>query len=620
MGNTAGSIATREAKLVRSSTTRRPDRLIYVALGAYVLLAIFAVHFHEPWADEAQSWLLARDASLSRLWGSLLHYEGTPGLWQTLIHGLIELGLPYSAYNFVSAAFAAAAAYLVLRYAPLPLFIRVILPFTYFLCYQYAVVARSYALIAPLLFAVAVIYPQARERPLLTTGLLALLAGVSVHGFLVSACIWIVIFGPVLVRGDRSSRKMALIVGLIYSIILICFIISAWPAKDVAFAEHRGLANLRWLPEVTRAGLSAAFAGYWLPSLAIIALSAPFLWRGGGWLVFLLSTASLCLFGAVVYAQLWHFGIIFLVWIFAMWISSYKTPVTATALIALIAAAAFQCYWTGKAISYDWTHAYSGSLDASRFLRQSGIPSQGLYAVGYSTTAVQPYFSSNIYSNFHAGAYWDWSQRNTADDPAVLLNSKRSVFVLIGYKNLGEKKRWAPLLGLMGYRLTRQFDGGTFWEAGVFEQESYALYQRVSPPRVNSAVITTSDPVEAPLLLSGFYDIESKWRWTARNFSVLLKAGDGARAMLDVELFIPDVQLKNLGPITLRASIAGHELAPRTFSHGGLQHYSVPVPPDALRAPFVIADFRLDKSSEGRHGDVRDLGVVVTRVSLSELP
>jgi hypothetical protein len=117
--------------------------------GAYAALVAFTIHYHEPWADEAQSWLLSRDASLAQLWGHLLHYEGTPGLWQTLLHALIRLGLTYSAYGFVSASLGLAAIVILLRYAPLPLFIRILLPFTYFLCYQYAIIARSYALIAP---------------------------------------------------------------------------------------------------------------------------------------------------------------------------------------------------------------------------------------------------------------------------------------------------------------------------------------------------------------------------------------------------------------------------------------------------------------------------------------
>ena len=142
-----------------------------------------AVHRHEPWADEAQSWLLRRDASLAAIVGPLLHYEGTPGLWQTLVHVLIRLGLPYSAYGFVSASLGFAAVYLLLRYAPLPIYIRLLLPFTYYLCYQYAVIARSYALIAPLLFAIAAIYPYASKQAGLDDGVVGLLAGVSVHGF-----------------------------------------------------------------------------------------------------------------------------------------------------------------------------------------------------------------------------------------------------------------------------------------------------------------------------------------------------------------------------------------------------------------------------------------------------
>lgn len=590
-----------------------------IAAAAYAVLAVFAIRSHEPWADEAQSWLLARDSSLTHLWGSLLHYEGTPGLWQTLIHGLIRAGLPYSAYGFVSATLSLVGVCLLLRYAPLPLFVRIALPFTYFLCYQYAVVARSYALIAPLLFAIAALYPAARERPVLMTILLGLLAGVSAHGFLLSACIWLVIYAPMLVRGGVSRKKM-LVVGIGYFAILVFFLMSAWPAKDVAFADHRGLANLPLLPRIAKAGLAAAFTGYWIPSLAVVALSAPFLWRGGGWLIFLLAAASLCLFGAVVYAQLWHFGILFLAWIFAMWISAYRTRLTTAALVALIAPIAFQCYWTGAAILYDWNHSYSGSLAAAQYLRATGIASKGVYAAGYPSVAIQPYFHSNIYSDFHGGAYWDWSRRNTADDPAALLESQHREFVLVGYKNTVEKRHWAGLLALLGYRPMREFDGSTFWETRVFELESYDLYEEVSPPLLNAAAVDAADPEQAPLLLSGFYGIEGKSRWTARRFSVLLKAGDKRPAALDLEFYIPDIQIRNLGPITIRASIAGHELAPQTFSSAGSHEYSVAVPSEALRAPFVTVDFQLDKSSEGRYADARDLGVVVTRVSLSGLP
>src|ERR1700728_3057080 len=99
-------------------TSARPHPARYIAGGAYALLVALTIHLHEPWADEAQSWLLGRDASLADLWGRLLHYEGTPALWQTLLHVLSRLGLSYSAYSYISGILGLVAVYLLLRYAP----------------------------------------------------------------------------------------------------------------------------------------------------------------------------------------------------------------------------------------------------------------------------------------------------------------------------------------------------------------------------------------------------------------------------------------------------------------------------------------------------------------------
>jgi hypothetical protein len=602
--------------------------LLYFAGGAYALLVALTIHFHEPWADEAQSWLLGRDASLADLWGRLLHYEGTPGLWQTLLHALIRLGLPYSAYNYVSGILGLAAVYLLLRYAPLPLFVRMLLPFTFYLCYQFAVVARSYALAAPLLFAIAATYTQARRKLVLTTVLLSLLAGVSVHGFLISACIWAALYVPVMLQWgglQTSERRKLIIAGLVYWFILGFFAICAWPAKDVAFAENRGLANLHFLPDVVKNSFAGAFTGYWLPSLGVIALSLPFLWRGGGWLVFLLASGAQCLFGTIVYSQAWHLGTLFLVWLFAIWISAYKTRVTAPTIAALTAAIGFQCYWTARAVQYDWTHAYSGSLAAAQYLRLNsgpGSPPGGLYAIGYSTTALQPYFSANIYSDFHNAAqpaYWDWSKQNRANDPGALFASSQRDRVLVGYTELGAEKRWCELLELLGYQATRHFDGATFWQTGVFERESFDLYRKVSNPRAISS-INMGDPAQAVQLLDGFYDVEAgKWRWTARNFSVLLKAPPGSErkgAQLTLKLFLPDAQLQRLGPMTLSADTSGKVLPSRTFTQSNTQIYSALLPAEALQAGFVAVNFQFDKAAVNVNGDVRELGAVATSVDL----
>jgi hypothetical protein len=587
---------------------------------------------HEPWADEAQAWLLARDASLWDIWVRLMHYEGSPGIWQTLLHALVAMGLPYSAYNFISGALGFAAIWMLIQYAPLPLAIRLLLPFTYFLCYQYAVVARSYALLAPLMFATALIFRQAAQKPFLFSALLCLIAGVSVHGVVISACIGLVAYYPIILRWrgyTRSERNRMLAAGAIYGVVLILFVLCAWPAKDVAFAEHRGLSNFHFLPDVIKGTLAAAFTGEWMTSVAVIVLSLPFLWRGGGWLFFVPATTILCVFGTLVYAQVWHFGIFFLAWLFAIWVSTFRAPITKPVIFALAAVIACQCYWAAQATYYDWTQRYSGSLDAAHYLRGAGIPPGDLYAIGYSSTAIQPYFSANLFSDFNQGghaAYWDWSKRNTADDPSSLISSRRRDFVLVGYKTKNEQSRWSSLLSLLGYERTQLFEGNTFWQAAIFESESFDLYRKApgqNEPHAVSA-INISDPADSIQLLSGFYDVEmNAWRWAAKKFSVVLKPPAGAEsngARLVLKLYLPPSQTQLLGAITLRADVDGHPLDARTFSAPGAYTYSAAIPPADLQSQLVTANFYLDKAVTNLKTDPRELGTVVNAVGFEPQP
>jgi hypothetical protein len=68
--------------------------------------------------------------------------------------------------------------------------------------------------------------------------------------------------------------------------------------------------------------------------------------------------------------------------------------------------------------------------------------------------------------------------------------------------------------------------------------------------------------------------------------------------------------------MALSAEVSGHELPRRTFSQSNEYTYSAHVPAVALRSGFAVVNFRLDKSTAGLNGDARELGVVVTAVSL----
>jgi hypothetical protein len=511
---------------VRAPASRLP---LYAAALAYGALVCAAVAHHEAWADEAQAWLLARDASLVDLWTRLLHYEGTTGLWQTLLHLFVQLGLPYGAMNVLSGVLGLAAACVLLWRAPFPLALRVALPFTFYLCYQYAVIARSYDLLPLLLFTCAatgdrastpsrswlsrVLVTEPRpsgsgcpansndvvfsaqssprdgllrpsERPLLFTLLLCLMAAVSIHGMVLALA------AGVSALINCPDRKRFAVHVMCFAAIVILLAASAWPARDGTFIAGLNF-SFGHLLEVCAKSFGAAFTGEWVSSLAVVALSVPLLWRGGGWLFFVLAASLLCGIASVVYSQVWHHGILFLAWLFAVWISagrrttkgdrlSYKLALASLAIVSAV-----QCYWTVCSIAYDWNHPYSGSRAAARGLHELDLEGKKLYAIGYACIAIEPYFPHNIFANVNDGrpeAYWDWSRRNHVNEDSRRLREAPPGYVVVGYKNQFERGVWSSLVRQSGYRIIRHFDGNTFWQTRVLEPESYDLFERSAMP------------------------------------------------------------------------------------------------------------------------------------------
>lgn len=59
--------------------------LLTTIVLAFALLAFFVGSVHEPWADEAQAALIARDATLPNLLFQLPHAEMNPSLWHLML-------------------------------------------------------------------------------------------------------------------------------------------------------------------------------------------------------------------------------------------------------------------------------------------------------------------------------------------------------------------------------------------------------------------------------------------------------------------------------------------------------------------------------------------------------
>ena len=175
----------------------------------------------------------------------VLRYEGTPGLWHLLLMPLARGGFPYGWFNYFSAAIAVGGVGVFLARSPLPRWMTALVPFTYFLAYQYAVVARQYVLLAPLLFLIAWnMYRDRGRRPLLLAGLLALLAHTSVHGLALAAAMalgWLADAARSWPAWNAALRRRHMAAGVLLLAAAAAAIVVLWPAADNAVKPWGGL-------------------------------------------------------------------------------------------------------------------------------------------------------------------------------------------------------------------------------------------------------------------------------------------------------------------------------------------------------------------------------------------
>lgn len=178
-------------------------RFATVSLALYAAFTLWLICHHEPWRDEADPWLAARDMSLGELF-RWFHYVGTPGLWNLILLGPAKLGMPYGSMSAIHWALAVATAGVVLFLAPFPSWVRFLLVFSYLLGFEYSVIARSYVLTVLICFLLAHLYAKRMERPIVFGVLLALMTNANAHGAIIAASVLVVAVG----NGWRNRRTV----------------------------------------------------------------------------------------------------------------------------------------------------------------------------------------------------------------------------------------------------------------------------------------------------------------------------------------------------------------------------------------------------------------------------
>lgn len=342
--------ANKIVNLNRKTENINSQKLEILVLVLYCILHIIISFFHEPWFDEAVAWQIAKVANIKEILFEIPHYEGHPPLWHLILIPFAKLGMPYEfSLSLVSLIFSGLTMYFILWYSSFPRLIKLLLPFNYFLFYQYGVISRPYCMMMLAFVLLAITYKKHNERPFLYIASLIFLCLTSAYGIVISggiAIAWIIeIFFEknMLKNFYKDKRIVALAILLIVALSVIIMII---PYGDtVAVANERYLedknsyfvlllymlicifADLTLL-NFYSSGLLKSFNfnyDFIIPAvvLGIVILIGIicFAKKKRKIILFVIPYLLYAIFSSVVYLNIHHIGILYLFFIFWFWVA-----------------------------------------------------------------------------------------------------------------------------------------------------------------------------------------------------------------------------------------------------------------------------------------------------------
>jgi hypothetical protein len=439
------------------SSLLKPGRLsvsterIVVALTliVYAGLLIYLIPRHEPWADEAQAWELAKSLGLKSLFGTYIHYECSPGLWHLVLWLLARLNVTYSGMHWFTGAIAVLSMAILMIASPFPLPLRILLPFTYFFAFQYAVVARSYVLFTAILFALAWVWPTRLKHPITLAILTGLLANVALHGLVTAIGLGIVLAVEwySIQNLEQGRWRRWLVAAALFSVMLGFALWCVAPAPDAGW-----LWLAKQMPSsISMSGIANHPSIHTLPNSLVVAIStllrfvhvlsygltdrfhlgviawALLLWRlrRQGRLRYSLPVIFLaitCMYSLFSY---YHAGLFWVLFLFLWWVTwpedkamRGKEHWMATALLVVVLLCiAAQLVWAANAIRYDVAMPYSSSRDGAvilqKYLKRGDKVDVAVASAAYAwggqsyITGIEPYFMLEpIHNKIHR--FWFW--------------------------------------------------------------------------------------------------------------------------------------------------------------------------------------------------------------------
>ncbi len=387
-----------------------PCRPQLAGLALFGALLIYNTATHTMWFDELQAWMIARASENPAALIANLRDEGHPALWHLLLWSLARITGNPVAMQVLHTLIGIAILYLLWIRSPFSHFEKTLLSLSYFLGFEYAAVARSYAPGVALLLLFVSLPTRCGKRVLSGWIVLGLMANtqffLSLAALAMAALWWLHDGGGIKRHGPGLACFSLLLLAAVATMVLSDLnSVSSWhfelsgPAilnkltkLAEAFVPLAGLTGYTYwrtsYPDALRAGIALiVFAALWRylwPSrLALQAMTG-------------LSVAVLGFFYLRYGGYSWHVGVIFAFFVALVWFFRERSTELGPHWI-LVALLSVNALGGAKAMVLSKLIPFSRSAATARWIRAEGLADAMWVATDWQAASVAGYLDRPLY-------------------------------------------------------------------------------------------------------------------------------------------------------------------------------------------------------------------------------
>lgn len=412
----------------------------------FAVLSFFVGTYHEYFSDEARSWLIARDYSLHYIIFTIGHYEGHPPLWYIILKLFTLINWDYNYFFVISWLFSCLGIYIFLFKSKFHPIIKYLIPFSYFIFYQWTIIVRSYCLVSPTLGLIVVFYNKRLERPYLYCFLLAVLANIHAYSFIIANMLLCFFVFDFYIINKKLKLKDILIKSIpVFLLILYLFFIffNCTKSPDCAsqltssldktniFIKIFGILVDTYFESTNK----MSFVVYIIVILSFYFISIKTFCKNKKQILFFVSL-NLAVFATILSLQYfyWHKIFILVTFLFSLWILQNVNGKTVSLLenklfyILFSIILCIQISWNVDACISDISDSCDYSKNIADFIKEKNLTREDILAMG--ACAIQPYFEKNIFANVD-NTYFRFSIEDIKNSKKIIREKLKTAKVLI---------------------------------------------------------------------------------------------------------------------------------------------------------------------------------------------